>query len=72
VPTANWADKIVDVIARVRINSPAIDLKNTPNELLKPKKIVPITSRVTTTTQAENGPSLGFESDVNYRFSQSN
>ena len=44
-------DRIVDVTARVRLNSLAMDLKKTPKESGMPRRTVPIIRKVITTTQ---------------------
>ena len=44
-------EKMVDVVALVRSNSPSIDLKKTPKERRIPQRVVPTTRKDATMTQ---------------------
>ena len=49
--SSKLVDKIVEVTARVKLNSLSMDLKKTPKEKCTPQIVVPTTKKVATTTQ---------------------
>jgi len=50
-PSTIKIEKIEEVAARVKSNSPSMDLKKTPKERRIPQRVVPTIKRDTTTTQ---------------------